>query len=198
VPASSITLTPRGRRARMYAELAWTTQWLRRETTAGPTADGRTPQDSVTRQMYEVGIAAAVAQARGDTLTARPATDGPPLSPAAAALLEIGAWRRSALDAADSVHHSVVLRISASFDSARASRLSQDDLLRALIRLNRINDANESAWFAITGEIDRMADSATVANGGAPHPARISNCVMWHLVLACRGGSASDTPPKPN
>jgi hypothetical protein len=96
------------------------------------------------------------------------------------------------------VHHSVVLRISASFDSARASRLSQDELLGTLMRLNRINDANESAWFAITSEINRMADSATVANGGVPRRDRISTCVMWHLVLACRGGAASDTSPKPN
>jgi hypothetical protein len=92
----------------------------------------------------------------------------------------------------------VVLRISASFDSARASRLSQDELLGTLVRLNRMNDANESAWFAITSEINRMADSATVANGGTPPRDRISNCVMWHLVLACRGGPASDAPPKPN
>jgi hypothetical protein len=96
------------------------------------------------------------------------------------------------------VHHTVVLRISASFDSARTSRLSQDELLRSLIRLNRINDANESAWFAITSEINRMADSATVANGGAPDRYRISSCVLWHLVVACRSGPASDTPPKPN
>jgi len=182
----------------MYAELAWTTQWLRRETTAGPAAGTRTPQDSLTRQLYEAGIAAAVAQARGDPFAARSAADGPPLSPAAAAQLEIGEWQRSALEAADSVHHTVVLRISASFDSARTSRLSQDELLRSLIRLNRINDANESAWFAITSEINRMADSATVANGGAPDRDRISSCVLWHLVVACREGPASDTSRKPN
>jgi hypothetical protein len=182
----------------MYAGMAWTTQWLRRETMAGPTAGTRTPQDSITRQLYETGIEAAVAQARADPPAARSATGGPPLSPAAAAQLEVGEWRRTALEAADSVHHTVVLRISASFDSARASRLSQDELLPILIRLNRINDANESAWFAITSEIDRMADSATVANGGAPHQDRISNCVVWHLVVACRGGPASDTSPKPN
>ncbi len=170
--------------------MAWTTQWLRREAMAGPTAGTRTAQDSLTRQFYEAAITAAVAQARADTLTARSATGGPPLSPAAAAQLEIVEWRRSALGAADSTHHTVVLRISASFDSARASRLSQDELLRSLIRLNRINDANESAWFAITTEINRMADSATVANGGALHQDRISACVIWHLVVACRGGSA--------
>jgi hypothetical protein len=92
----------------------------------------------------------------------------------------------------------VVLRISASFDSARTSRLSQDELLGTLVRLNRMNDANESAWFAITSEINRMADSATVANGGVPHQDQISTCVVWHLVVACRGGPASDTSPKPN
>jgi hypothetical protein len=182
----------------MYAEMAWTTQWLRRETTAGPTADNRTPQDSIARQLYAAGISAAVAQARGDTLAARSATDGPPLSPAAAAQLEVDSWRRAALEAADSVHHTVVLRISASFDSARASRLNQDELLRTLTWLNRINDTNESAWFAITSEINRMADSAAVANGVTPHQDRMSACVVWHLVVSCRSGPASGTSPKPN
>jgi hypothetical protein len=182
----------------MYARMAWTTQWLRRETTAGPGVGTRTPQDSLTRQLYLAAMPAAGAQARADTLAARSATGGPPLSPAAAAQLEIADWRRSALEAADSAHHTVVLRISASFDSARASRLSQDELLRALIRLNRINDVNESAWFAITSEINRMADSATVANGGTPQRDPVSNCVLWHLVVACRGGPAPDTSPKPD
>ena len=182
----------------MYARMEWTTQWLRRETTAGPAAGTRTPLDSLTRQLYEAAISAAFVQARADTFAARSATGGPRLSPAAAAQLEIGEWQRSALEAADSVHHTVVLRISASFDSARASRFSQDELLRALIRLNRINDVNESAWFAITSEINRMADSATVANGGAPDRDRISSCVLWHLVVACREGPASDTSRKPN
>jgi hypothetical protein len=182
----------------MYAKMAWTTQWLRRETTAGPGASTRTPQDSLTRQLYLAAIPSEVARGRADTLAARSAAGGPPLSPAAAAQLEIAEWRRSALDAADSTHHMVVLRISALFDSARASRLSQDEFLRTLIRLNQVNDANESAWFAITSEINRMADSATVASGGAPHRDQIAACVPWHLVVACQGGPASGTSPKPN
>jgi hypothetical protein len=182
----------------MYAGMEWTIQWLRRETVVGAAPGTRTPQDSLTQRLYETAISAAVAQARKDTLAARSTTDSPPLSPAAAAQREIGEWRRSALDAADSTHHTVVLLISASFDSARASRLSQDELLRTLIRLNRINDANESAWFAITNEINRMADSASVANGGAPHRDQFSTCAIWHLVVSCRGAPATDTSPKPN
>jgi len=87
----------------------------------------------------------------------------------------------------------VVLQIAASFDSARGSPLGQGELLRTLTRLDRLNDANESAWFVITNEINRMADSATADHGGSV-PDRNTGCVLWHLVVACRGPEATSSP----
>ena len=195
--AASSPILTRSRRAQTYAGMAWTLQWLRRETTAGPApapAPRKTPlPGSCTwppsrrqwrkheRTPLRLGPRPAVRLCAGRRRPARHR-------------------RMAAISPRRSRQHAPHGRasISALFDSARASRLSQDELLRTLIRLNRVNDANESAWFAITSEINRMADSATVANGGAPHRDQISACVLWHLVVACRGGSASGTSPKPN
>jgi hypothetical protein len=167
----------------MFAGMAWTTQWLRREAMAGPANGLRTPQDSLVRRLYEAAIPAGAAV----TPVRQSATDVSRAGAAAAALHEIDDWRQLHLNAADSAHHIVVLQIAASFDSARASPLGQGELLRTLTRLDRLNDANESAWFVITNEINRMADSATADHGGAV-PDRNTGCVLWHLVVACRGG----------
>jgi hypothetical protein len=177
-------------RAQVFAGMAWTTQWLRREAMAGPANGVRTPQDSLVRRLYEAAIPTGIAVAP----VRQSATDGSRAAAAAAALREIDAWRRSHLNAADSAHHIVVLQIAASFDSARASPLGQSELLRTLTRLDRVNDANESAWYVITTEINRMADSATADHGGEV-PDRNTGCVLWHLVVACRGPEATPSPP---
>jgi hypothetical protein len=169
--------------------MAWTTQWLRREAMAGPANGVRTPQDSLVRRLYEAAIPTSVAVAPAR----QSASDGSRAAAAAAALHEIDDWRRSHLNAADSAHHIVVLQIAASFDSARGSPLGQGELLRTLTRLDRLNDANESAWFVITNEINRMADSATADHGGSV-PDRNTGCVLWHLVVACRGPEATSSP----
>jgi hypothetical protein len=176
-------------RAQVFAGMAWTTQWLRREAMAGPANGVRTTQDSLVRRLYEAAIPTSVAVAPAR----QSASDGSRAAAAAAALHEIDDWRRFHLNAADSAHHLVVLQIAASFDSARESPLGQGELLRALTRLDRLNDANESAWFVITNEINRMADSATADRGGSV-PDRNTGCVLWHLVVACRGPEATSSP----
>ena len=128
------------------------------------------------------------------------ASNGSRAAAAAAALHEIDDWRRSHLNAADSAHHIVVLQIAASFDSARGSPLGQGELLRTLTRLDRLNDANESAWFVITTEINRMADSATADHGGEVRtgiPGACCGISSWRAAAARptrhrRSGSATN------
>jgi len=165
VPTSTLHTS---RSYRLESEISSATQWLRRETMAPQTGDLRGPQGALARQLDQADIRVALARAQADTVAARSAAHAPALTPDSAARLLISEWRRSAIEAADSAHHAILLRISASYDSAQLSRLSPSDWGRVLVRLDRINEANQTTWAAITSEIDRMADSATVANGGAP------------------------------
>ena len=154
---------------RLYSGSAWPAEWLHREAMARDAEDQQDARDTLTRQyLDQVGIRAAMARARAGTIAARSATFAPGRPPGDAARLEIIEWRRSALEAAESAHHAILERITASFDSAQQPRVSQRERLNILTKLDRINQANESTWIAITNEINRMADSVTVTNRGVP------------------------------
>ncbi len=55
-------------------------------------------------------------------------------------------WRQSQLEVADSVHHSVLLRIGTTFDSATSAGVSANAQRDLMTRLDRLIRANEYSW----------------------------------------------------
>ena len=153
--------------SRLYTGMAWPAEWARREAMARQMEDQQEARDTLTREyLDQAGIRVALARARADTTAIRYATRGEGPAAGDGAVLDIGEWRRSTLDAADSAHHAILTRITATFDSAQQPTVSPSDRYRILVTLDRINQANERTWMAITAEIHRMADSARAARGG--------------------------------
>lgn len=154
---------------RLYSGLAWPVGWLHHELMARQEQDRQDARDTLTRvYLDQAQIRAALAHARADTTASEAATTTSGNSSSGAARVAISEWRRSTLEAADSAHHAILERLTASFDSAQQPRISPSERHRILIRLDRINQANESTWIAITSEVNRLADSATAAHGGTP------------------------------
>jgi hypothetical protein len=154
---------------RLYSGLAWPVGWLHHEVMARQEQDRQDARDTLTRvYLDQAGIRAALARARDDTGATRSGAAAPGLSSRDATRVEINEWRRATLEAADSAHHAILERLTASFDSAQQPRISPRERQRILITLDRINQANEGTWYAITSEINRMADSATAANAADP------------------------------
>ncbi len=73
-------------------------------------------------------------------------------------------WRQSQLEVADSVHHSVLLRIGTTFDSAQSAGISANAARDLLARLDRLIRANEYSWVFFRTQVNVSADSARAAS----------------------------------
>ena len=72
-------------------------------------------------------------------------------------------WRQSQLGVADSVHHNVLLRIGATFDSGQAAGVTGNAQRDLLVRLDRLIRANEYSWLYFRAQVNVSADSANAA-----------------------------------
>jgi hypothetical protein len=73
-------------------------------------------------------------------------------------------WRQSQLGVADSVHHSVLLRIGTTFDSAQSAGVSGNAQRDLLARLDRLVRANDYSWIFFRTQVNVSADSANAAS----------------------------------
>ncbi len=97
--------------------------------------------------------------ATGDAAEVQPAW-GQSLTPQQFLIEE---WRHSEIGVADSVYHDALMRITATFDSARRARIDDADRTSILRRLDALLDANSYTWTMFRVEIRRRADSALAA-----------------------------------
>ncbi len=72
-------------------------------------------------------------------------------------------WRDAELAVADSVHHSVLLQIGATYDSAEAAGVSGQARTEVLARLDRLARANQYSWYLFRSQVNLRADSAIAA-----------------------------------
>jgi hypothetical protein len=72
-------------------------------------------------------------------------------------------WREAQLQVADSVHHDVLLRIGATFDSAQSTGMTGSARTELFERLDRLAKANQYSWLLFRSQVNLRADSASVA-----------------------------------